>query len=276
MIMEPKVNYAVVGAFVILLTAAITLAIIWLSSGFSLQANAEYLVYMTESVSGLSLDSPVEYNGVNVGNVKSIRLNRKNPQLVEVLLNIDRTTPITRGTVATLNTRGITGFTYLALKDKSTDLRPLLPEPGEKYAVIPTAPSLFVRLDTALTQLTANLRKITETIQSLFDRQNQESFKHILLNIKKVTGTFAENSQQLNAIFANTAKASKQLSPFLQSSIGAVNDFHYQTLPATYKVMTSLDEMTRNLVEVSLELKQNPSILIRGVQPQPLGPGETK
>lgn len=272
--METNVNYTTVGAFVIILVAAITMGIIWLSSGFTFQINTNYMVYMTESVSGLNVDSTVEYNGVNVGVVKSIKINRKNPQLVEVLLKINSKTPVTRGTVATLSTRGITGVAYIGLKDDSTDLRPLKAKHGQKYPVIPTSPSIFMRLDTALKQLTSNMRKVTETFQSLFDQENQNSIKLILLNIKSVTGEFAKNNKKISAILANTATATRKLSPFLQNGTGVINTFQTQTLPATYKILGNVDEITRNLVDVTNELKQDPSILIRGAAPRPLGPGE--
>ncbi|HEX4045681.1 MAG TPA: MlaD family protein, partial [Gammaproteobacteria bacterium] len=130
--METNVNYTIVGAFVIFLVTAIVLGIIWLSSGFSFQHYSTYLVHMQESVTGLTIDSPVEYNGVQVGNVTSIEINHDNPRQVELLLNIKKDTPITRGTFATLTSRGITGITYIALKDRGTDLRPLLVAPGQK------------------------------------------------------------------------------------------------------------------------------------------------
>jgi phospholipid/cholesterol/gamma-HCH transport system substrate-binding protein len=272
--METNVHYTTVGAFVIILVAAITLGIIWLSSGFTLQTTTNYMIYMTESVSGLNVDSTVEYNGVGVGVVSSINLNRKNPQLVEVLLRINNKTPVTKGTVATLSTRGITGVAYIGLKDTDTDLAPLRAKHGEKYPVIPTAPSIFMRLDTALKQLTTNLRKVTETFQSLLDQENQRSIKLILLNIKTVTGEFAKNNQKISEILANTAKASQQLTPFLQNGTGAVKTFQTQTLPATYRILGNVNEITRNLVDVTNELKQDPSILIRGAARQPLGPGE--
>lgn len=274
--METKVNYTAVGAFVILLLTAITLGIIWLSAGFTFQRTTDYLIYMAESVSGLSLDSPVEFNGVVVGNVRDIEINRKNPQLVEVILNINSQTPITRGTMATLNTRGITGITFISLKDKSTDLRPLKPRPNEKYAVIPTSPSLFMRLDIALKEVTTNIRKVTETFQTLFDEQNQQSIKLFLLNIQKISGTIAANSQKINDIFTHINKATEQFVPLIENSRNTISVFQTQTLPATYRVLTNLDELTRNLSAISVELKQNPSVLIRGTAPQPLGPGERK
>src|SRR5829696_616571 len=96
--MESKVNYAIVGGFVIILLTAIVLAIIWLSSGLSFTNYAIYMSYMQESVSGLSIDAPVEFNGVEVGKVKIIKINKDNPQLVEVLYRIKQSTPVTQGT----------------------------------------------------------------------------------------------------------------------------------------------------------------------------------
>lgn len=231
---------------------------------------------MQESVNGLNTDSPVEYNGVNVGSVKSINLNPKNPQLVEVLLNISNKTPITRGTVATLNTRGLTGITYVALKDKSTDLRPLVKQPGQPYPVIPSAPSLFMRLDTALGQLTKNFKEIADSLRGVLDKENQQSIKETLINLKNFTHTLSNNSAQLNTILDNTAKASRKLTPLMESSMGTMKTLESQTLPSAYHLISNLEEMTRNLSQFTIELKQNPSILIRGVDRQGLGPGERR
>src|SRR5438094_282825 len=100
--MDTNVNYSLVGAFVILLISAIQYS--------------HYLIYSQESVSGLSIDAPVEYNGVNVGSVRDISLDSANPHLVKLSLNISSSAPITNGTVATLTTKGITGVMFIALK----------------------------------------------------------------------------------------------------------------------------------------------------------------
>lgn len=274
--MEPDVHYTLVGAFVIVLTAFIVLGIIWLSSGFKFEKYNSYLVYMQESVSGLSVDSSVEYNGVDVGTVKSIALNRRNPALVEVIVSIKSTTPITRGTVATLTTRGLTGVVYIALKEKTKDPRSPLTPHGAKYPVIQTAPSIFVRLDAALTQINNSFERISASIQSVLDQENLNAIKATLANLKTVTGTLAVNSKQLDSILANTSRASQQFEPLLQSSKRALGMLEIQTLPATYRVLTNLDEVSRTLLAVSGEIKDNPSILIRGTSTPPLGPGEAK
>lgn len=233
------------------------------------------MVYMQESVSGLSIDSPVEFNGVNVGTVKSVDLNDQNPQLVELLLTVKSSTPVTQGTVATLTTRGVTGLTYVALKDKSTDLRKLTIRPGERYPVIKTAPSLFLRLDTALSQLSTNLRLVTESIQSVLDKENLKSIKQTLKHLDRITGTLSDNSEKINLILSNTVKASAQITPLMQSSTTAIHLLETQTLPSAYRLLNNLDTMTQSLSQITSEIKENPSVLIRGAI-RPKGPGETQ
>jgi len=272
--MDTKVNYAIVGTFVISLVAAIVLSIIWLSSGLSTQEYSIYQVNMQEAVTGLSIDATVEYNGVNVGTVKSIMLHKKDPQFVELLLNIHDDTPITCGTVATLATRGLTGITYIALKDKGEDLRPLRKLKGQKYPVIKTGPSLLLQLNTGLQKLTESIGQVSNTFKNLFDQQNLLSIKETLINIREITANLAANNQKLSAILENTSIASQRFPQLLQSSERTLQAFEMQTLPETNRIIANLDIITDNLTGLSVELRDNPSMLIRGKQPRALGPGE--
>ncbi|SRR5579883_317062 len=251
--METNVNYTIVGAFVISLTAAIILAIIWLSSGLSTYDYTTYKVYMKESVSGLSIDSPVEFNGVNVGNVTSIEINHRNPQLVKVLIKVKNDTPITMGTRAKLDVRSLSGLAYIQLQDKGLDMRPLVKEKDQDYPIISTIPSILVRLDTALTQLNDSFHQLSYSIRSLLDKQNLQSIKEILINLNE---------------------ASKQFSPLLISGQKTFHVLQTQTLPGANESLMRIDQMSQDLNDLSLQLKQNPSILIRGRAQRPPGPGE--
>lgn len=238
--MESNVNYTLVGAFVIFLTGLIILGIIWLSSGFySDEKFSIYEVNMQESVSGLSQDAAVEYNGVNVGQVTSIKLDRKNPRVVEVLLKIKSDTPVTLGTKAKLDIRSLSGQAYILLEDKGTNMTPLKALPGQEYPVIRTTPSLFVRLDTTLTQLSTSFSQLTTSVRSLLDDENLHSFKLLL-----------------------------------DSSQSAAQLLQTQTIPAFNQALINLDNITHSLYEVSDEIKQNPAIIIRGKAAGALGPGE--
>lgn len=78
--METKVNYAVVGLFVLVLGTALVAAVLWLASGGMMQKKYDlYQAVEDESVAGLNLNAPVKYNGVDVGKVKTISLEPGNP-----------------------------------------------------------------------------------------------------------------------------------------------------------------------------------------------------
>ncbi len=272
--METKINYAVVGAFVIILIAALMLGIIWLSAGFSTEKYSFYVVHMEEAVTGLSLDSPVKYNGVDVGTIGKIRLNPRNPNQVDLLLKIKDGTPITEGTRAMLNTQGLTGIAYLNLRGDAVNTKPLLAKPGHRFPVIPTAPSLMMRLDTTLSALSNNIQSVSDRVNQLLDPDNQRAFKEILLNLNQFAITLSANDKQLNMILQNTAKASQQFPELLASSKNLMQTFNEQTLPAANQAVNNFNSAANNLLQTSAALKQNPAILIRGQTTGTLGPGE--
>ena len=89
--METKVSYTIVGAFVVVLSAAIVAGVLWISSGRAAGKNYDtYLAYFTESVSGLNRQAPVKYRGVDVGSVREIGLDPDDPQRVQLVLAIER------------------------------------------------------------------------------------------------------------------------------------------------------------------------------------------
>ncbi len=274
--MDTNVNYTIVGAFVIALIAAVILSIIWLSSGFSIEQDTTYAVYMNEAVTGLNPDSSVEFNGVGVGTVRSIKLNASNPQLVELLINIRKDTPITQGTVATLATRGITGITYIALKDKGLNKKPLLTHPGDPYPIIKTEPSLLLRIDITMNRLSRNFQQISHSLQAVLDKENLESIRQLLINMRRITETMSANNARFDVIMKNTSQASQQFLPLVQSSQAAVNTLQMQTLPMFYEVMANLNSIAQELSAISGEIKRNPAVLIRGTSRPAPGPGEDR
>lgn len=272
--METNVNYTIVGIFVITLILAIVFAIIWLSTGLSINNQSKYIVYMKESVAGLSVDSPVEFNGVGVGSVKYIRISKTNPQLVKLVISVKSNTPVTEGTKATIASRGFTGISYVALKDHSTNLNPIEKKPGQKYPVIPASPSLYVRIDTALSVLTENFQEVAVSLQKLLNPENQQSIKNILKNLDQFTNELSEYNRRMTVILRNTQKASAEFTPLIRSGTKAFKTLENETLPATYDVLRNLENISRSLQDVASELKENPSVLIRGTERRPLGPGE--
>jgi len=258
--METKVHHTLIGLFVLLLTAAAIIIPLWLSAGFDQQQYKTYVVYVNESVDGLSVNAPVKYNGVDVGHVKSISLNPANTQQVKILLAIREGTPVTTNTTATLTTQGVTGVAYVGLKGgKVEGAKPLVVKPGATYPQITATPSIFMRLDTAISQLLNNLNEITHKFDQVLTPQNKILLNQSLENFHQVSSNLVHNSAKLNA----SLKSLNSLVSNLNQSSTA--------LPAS---LQQLQTTLQNVQNLSQELEENPSVLLRGKSPATPGPGE--
>jgi phospholipid/cholesterol/gamma-HCH transport system substrate-binding protein len=275
--MKNDINAKARFAFVAFLLVSIVAGVIWYF--FSASAYMNYQISTQESVSGLIVDAPVEFHGVDVGKVKSIKL--IDPHSVKILLSIDKTAPITSASVATITsrglaTRGFTGYVYIAIEDVGTDMRPLTARSGEPYPTIPTMPSKFMTLDATLNQINANVQVLTDLLQSILDQQTITSLKQSADGLQQVTKILAENSKKLNSIVINTERASQRLGPLLDSSHDTVNALQTQILPEAHKALSDLETLTNSFTGIANKVNRDPSILIRGTTPPPPGPGEGK
>ncbi|MBA2648739.1 MAG: MCE family protein [Legionella sp.] len=293
--MESKTNYTIVGIIVLILGASLLFVSVWLSSGFNSKQYDFYTVFLHEAAAGLSEDSAVKFNGVQVGFVKKIKLNPTDPRQVEITLSIERHTPITTSTFATLISQGITGVTYVGLSAGSSDLTPLQKMPGEPYPVIPAKPSLFNQLDSILKNVSVNVNKLSEKAQLIFNEENALYVKNTLANMERFSDVIAKNSKHVSnslksadVFLANISKASRDLpevmnklkqgsesvSETMRAGKNAVDKISQQTLPPTITLINRLNAIAANMEKVSKEMRQNPSVLIRGIQPPKSGPGE--
>ncbi len=307
--MEEKTNYTIVGVVVLILTVGLLSTMLWLSVGFNQKTYTLYTVYLHEPASGLSKDAPVKYNGVQVGYVHEIKLNKNDPRQVEILLSIEKGTPITTSTSATLISQGITGVTYIGLTAGSSDLTPIQKMPGEPYPVIPAKPSLLNQLDSLLKEVSESIGKVSSQAQHIFNEENARHVRNILDNMDQLTTTVAQNRSNIDhsiknadVFLDNVAKASHDLPHLLKefetgvakfktmadslskagtsvsSTMGAgketLDKLSQETLAPATSLLRRLNSIAANLEQVSSEMRQNPSVVIRGSAPPKPGPGE--
>jgi phospholipid/cholesterol/gamma-HCH transport system substrate-binding protein len=285
--MEEKVNFALVGAFVLVLGAALIGFTLWLSSGKSYTAAYDtYQTYMNDSVAGLNLNAPVRYRGVEVGRVRKIELAPGNVEQVQLRLAIKRGTPVKTDTMAVLQTQGLTGLAFIELTGGSRNSPPLQKQPGAKYPVIKAGPSLMTRLDTAVTSLLTNLNKTSENLNALLDADNRRAVKKTLVDLQKLSSTLAGRSRLIDSSLVdaahamkNTARITGELAQFgasddARNTLKNTKQFTSETLPEIQQLVTQLRDLTGSLQRISNELEQNPSMLLYGKQPAKRGPGE--
>lgn len=308
--MESKVNFAVVGAFMVVLGAALIAGVLWLSSGKYIRvAYDRYVIYMNESVSGLNTDSPVRYRGVQVGRVRRIALAPGDGERVQLTIDVERGTPVKQDTVAILQSQWLTGTAHVELSGGSRKAPPLTARPDEEYPVIPSGPSLMLRLDTQVSALLENLNRSSERFNALLDERNRNTFKQMLANLEVLSRTLASRAAEIDSGVAdaartmqNTVRLTSELSQLVErvrrsadafdqmTSEGAragasaaramesarigIDEFSGRTLPQTQALVTDLRSLTASLKRFSDELERDPSALLRGRAPATPGPGE--
>lgn len=307
--MDNKVNYTVIGFFVVILMAATIIFVLWLTSVRHSKVYVTYVTYMHEEVSGLSEQSSVLYNGVKVGYVSEITLNPKDPQQVKIVLQLESGTPVSTSTVAILSSQGLTGVDFVGLKALSADAPLLERRPGQKYPVIPSEPSLLVKLSTSLQEVTTSVNELSKDISKVFDEKNRQSIANSLASVDKITKNLADHSQEItdsihsaNQLLNNAENASRQLplainqfqaamtsiktaanafektgdetSMTMRDARGTLQAISQQLLPSAEEMLSNFNSMSRRLNHLSLELNDNPSILVRGKYPSRPGPGE--
>ncbi len=304
--MEEKINFAVVGVFVLVLSVGLIGGVLWFSSGESYRVAYDiYLTYMNESVSGLTLNAPVRYRGVEVGRVQKIALAPGNVEQVQLTLAIEHGTPVKADTVAVLQTQGLTGLAFVELTGGSRDSPSPQKQAGEEYPVIKAAPSLMTRLDTAVTALLANLNRASENFNALMDENNRRAVKKTLADIELLSRTLAARSAAIDASLTNaaltienTAQLSNELPQLAQrvqrsadafdrmannlaragtsasSALDGTQQITNETLSEIHQLTIELRSLTSSLRRVSSELEQNPSVLMYGKPAPKRGPGE--
>jgi phospholipid/cholesterol/gamma-HCH transport system substrate-binding protein len=275
---------------------------------YSVSRYATYEIQTEDPVSGLAVDAPIEFHGVEVGKVKNIKL--VSPHSVSIALSIDKNAPVTSASVATiisrgLATRGYTGYVYISLDDVGIDSRPLIAQPGEAYPIIRTAPPKVMTVDTSINQVKDDVQVITDLLQSLLDKKTIVSLQQSVDGLQQFSKVLAANTEKLNSIVVNTERASHRfepllksaddtvgrlqtkivpelhdtlsdLKPLLESSHDTVSALDIQILPAVQKAFIDLDNLSTTFTDVASKIDRNPSILIRGTTPPAPGPGESK
>ena len=304
--MEPKVNYVLVGAFVVLFGAVLIVIVLWLVRGGPHRTYRGYYAYFGESVSGINEDSVVRYKGIKVGRVRNMRLDPENPERVRLVLDIAEGTPIKEDTVASLATQGFTGLAFVELGGGTRDSPPLTPPPGQPYPVIKIKPS--VPLDQAAATLMTNVNEIVSSLKDLTDKESRAAIRQTMVNLAELTAALIQREKELDKLFSSAdrtlentreateklpalfsrvtetaaavenmaqqiARTGKSVDSLLAGSQQDVQRFTNQTLSEAGLLIAEIRQLTERLQRLAQQVEQNPRSLLFGRRPAP-GPGE--
>jgi phospholipid/cholesterol/gamma-HCH transport system substrate-binding protein len=299
--MERDANYTAVGAFVLLIAVMAGMFVYWYSEGRDRRSYVPYEIYFTGSVTGLSEGGSVRYLGVEVGRVRRIRLDRRSPERVQVVADIDESAPVGQDTTAQLSLMGVTGLLYIDLKQKveGKEIMPLVE--SERYPVINTVRSDFDTFLASLPEIAGSTAELLNRAQEIFSPENSAALADMVKNLHEASvglpatmkrvdelvgglgstsddvrelarglrgatdelrPEVAQLAQRLNRTADNLERASRGIEAFVAENRAGVTAFAQDGLPQLQRTLQEARDAAAEFAELSRSLKADPSQLI--------------
>jgi len=206
--METKANTALIGAFTLVALALGFVFVYWLARGSDQGNNAALTVIFEDPVTGLGVGSSVVFNGIKIGDVKTLDLDPKNPKNVIAGLRLKPEPSVKADTTVTLGFQGLTGVGYIEMAGGSQELPPIW-EAQPSPTIIATRSSMQDLLAGARTILS----RADETLQTLEKTvsDNSDDISLAVLDLRKFTSSLADNSDDIGSFIGNVGTAATDI-----------------------------------------------------------------
>lgn len=303
--MENRSHALAAGFFMLILCIATVAAIWWLG-----QRREEFDYYLLETrgnVTGLNTQAPVRYRGIRAGRVEDITTDDRDPRLIVVRISLASRFRLTRGTVAQLNTQGITGLAYVQLEDDGKNPEVLAAPDAEPPRIL-LQPSLLEQLGAQAGDIAVQAGEVAIRLSRLLDDKNLRNFSRSLDNVAIASDGLKElpevvaslrsalsdaNVRKLSATLAGLEQTAGEAAPLahelrdmvrtvttlatrldrLTTETGA--EVSGNTLPRINALTQELATASRGLTRLIELIERNPQSLVFGRSVAAPGPGES-
>jgi phospholipid/cholesterol/gamma-HCH transport system substrate-binding protein len=205
--METRAHYVAVGTFVLVILFVAAGAVLWLGHVELGQELKTYYIFFRGSVAGLTRGSAVQYNGIPVGRVTDIRVDRDNLSQIQVTVEINTNlVEIKTDARAFLDTNILSGVSTVQIRGGTQRAAVLEPKPGHNIAIINAEQNELEALRASLPDLMRDLRQVSHNLDSLLDDRNRQAVADTLQNLRTLSGDLAAHGQDVGVVLgsANT------------------------------------------------------------------------
>ncbi len=249
--MERNANYTLVGFVALILMIGMIAFIVWLGR---FQFNKEHDIYdivFVGSVSGLTEGGEVQFNGIKVGEVTRLSLDKADPNRVIARARVGSEVPVRTDSYATLEPLGITGVNVVQLT-AGTASNPLLKAvtPAGTVPVIRTQNGVLQDLLKGGGTVLARAVEALDKISSVLSKENIANFSGILEDLNLVVAAARENTQlfqNADGAIKSLDQAAKDISSLSNSAKGVVEN---QAPAALAHVGEAADELKSAAAEI--------------------------
>src|SRR6202021_2735263 len=189
--METRANYVLIGAFTLAVIAAAVGVVLWFQSLHTTKLRSPMNVIFEGPAAGLRNGASVNFNGIRVGEVVSVKLD--NPRRVVARAMIENNAPIRKDTLVGLEFQGLTGVAAISLKG-GQEAAPPAPLDEDGIPVLTADPHALQDVTEAIRGTLQNINRVVA--------DNQEAVKNSLHNLEGFTGALSRNAQKIDDVMA--------------------------------------------------------------------------
>ncbi|WP_407155545.1 MlaD family protein [Bradyrhizobium sp. STM 3557] len=189
--METRANYVLIGSFTLAVIAAAVGFVLWFQSLHTTKQRGPLRVIFEGPAAGLRNGGSVNFNGIRVGEVISVKLD--NPRRVVALAMIENSAPIRKDTLVGLEFQGLTGVAAIALKG-GDEAAPPVPLDQDGVPVLTADPARLQDVTEAIRGTLQNINRIVA--------DNQDAVRNSLKNLEVFTQSLARNSERIDNVMA--------------------------------------------------------------------------
>jgi phospholipid/cholesterol/gamma-HCH transport system substrate-binding protein len=300
--MERNANYGLVGLVSLILFVGVVVFIFWLAKLQFTQNFDTYDILFTEPVRGVSEGGEVHFNGIKVGEVTKLALDRRNPSRVIARIRVTSETPIRVDSRATLEPQGVTGVNYIQIT-AGTPSKKLLKEtvPKGEVPVILSQQSTLSGLLEGGGNVLARTVEALDRVNRVLSDQNIRTFTATMSDMQAFTAELRERKEVIadadralqkaeeaadsvtklanstndlvntdgKRTLANAADAAEEVKAAAKDARtmigkleGPTSDFATNGLPQLTATIVQLQESAAALERLTNEIQQNPRGLV--------------
>lgn len=244
--METRANYALVGFFTLLVIVAAFGFVYWMAQSGRGGPMAELAIRIPGSANGLSVGSPVRFNGIAVGSVRSLTIDPDDPRYSIAFTEVRADAPVYQSTEAALEVQGLTGAAYIELSGGAKGEENILQKSIESGR-----PAVLIAEQSSVTNLLATADKILERAdQAIGDIQGfvadaRGPLTQTIRNVETFTAALAQNSDSIDRFLESLAT--------LSTTIDKVSGTLNSTLEAAERLVSAIDADKINAVVANTE-----------------------
>jgi phospholipid/cholesterol/gamma-HCH transport system substrate-binding protein len=187
--METRANYVLIGSFTLAVIAAAIGFVLWFQSLHTTKQRSPLRVVFEGPAAGLRNGGSVNFNGIRVGEVMSVKLD--NPRRVVALAMIENNAPIRKDTLVGLEFQGLTGVAAISLKG-GQEAAPPVPLDEDGVPTLTADPHALQDVTEAIRGTLQNINRVVA--------DNQEAVKNSLRNLETFTSSLAHNAEKIDDV----------------------------------------------------------------------------